>query len=62
MAQASIVGKRIGRHRWGANNPKTIEGSLAFMVSVVVSAWFLRVCGLTEDFSVSGVARERLLG
>lgn len=50
--QASIVGKRLGRHRWFAANPKTIEGSAAFVTSVCVCAWLLRVCGVAEDFSV----------
>ena len=52
-ALASIVGKRFGRHRWTATTPKTIEGSLTFAVSVAACAWVLRVCGLTEEFSVS---------
>ncbi|KAJ3555264.1 hypothetical protein NM688_g2678 [Phlebia brevispora] len=51
-ALASIVGKRIGRRRWSPSNPKTIEGSAAFMLSVVVSAWLLRMCGFTERFSI----------
>ena len=37
-----------------ANYPKTVEGSVAFMLSVVVSVWALRLCGLTETFSVRG--------
>lgn len=52
-ALASIVGKRIGRHKWSASSSKTIEGSVAFAVSVIACAWILRVLGLTERFSVS---------
>ncbi|KAG8213069.1 Fph type histidine kinase [Butyriboletus roseoflavus] len=52
-ALASIVGKRIGKHRWSASSSKTIEGSTAFAVSVVGCAWVLRVVGLTERFSMT---------
>ena len=51
-ALASIVGKRIGRHRWSAGSSKTIEGSIAFAASVIVCAWVLRVFGVTGRFSV----------
>ncbi|KZT73082.1 histidine kinase [Daedalea quercina L-15889] len=51
-ALASIAGKRLGRHRWLATSPKTLEGSAAFTVSVVACAWLLRLCGLSEDFSI----------
>ncbi|KAI0710120.1 hypothetical protein C8Q76DRAFT_625541 [Earliella scabrosa] len=51
-ALASIVGKRLGRHRWFAANPKTIEGSVGFVASVLVCAWLLRVFGTVENFSV----------
>ncbi|KAI0784170.1 hypothetical protein C8Q75DRAFT_724975 [Abortiporus biennis] len=51
-ALASIVGKRIGIHRWTSTSPKTVEGSVAFTVSVVACAWLLRVFGFTEDFSI----------
>lgn len=50
--QASIVGKRLGRHRWLATSPKTVEGSAAFALSIVVCAWVLRVLGFSEHFSV----------
>ncbi|KAI0711959.1 hypothetical protein C8T65DRAFT_574778 [Cerioporus squamosus] len=52
-ALASIVGKRLGRHRWFAANPKTIEGSAGFVGSVCVCAWLLQVFGTVEDFSVA---------
>lgn len=51
-ALASIVGKRLGRHRWTSTTAKTMEGSAAFTVSVVGCAWVLRILGLTEDFSL----------
>ncbi|KXN91673.1 Dolichol kinase sec59 [Leucoagaricus sp. SymC.cos] len=50
-AVASVVGKRIGVHRWSPTTTKTLEGSLAFVVSVVVSAWLLRLVGSAEPFS-----------
>ncbi|KAI6025596.1 Fph type histidine kinase [Pisolithus orientalis] len=51
-AMASIVGKRIGRYRWFAGSPKTVEGSMAFVFSLVMCAWCLRLFGLVEDFSM----------
>ncbi|KAH9928691.1 uncharacterized protein B0H18DRAFT_1084426 [Fomitopsis serialis] len=51
-ALASIAGKRLGRHRWLATSPKTLEGSAAFVVSIVACAWMLRLCGLSEHFSI----------
>jgi len=53
--KASIVGRRFGIHRWSPTSSKTIEGSLAFVVSVFVAAMLLRVVGQVEAFSVSGV-------
>ncbi|PWN19007.1 hypothetical protein BCV69DRAFT_288207 [Microstroma glucosiphilum] len=50
-ALASIVGRRYGRLHWPASS-KTIEGSAAFLSSVVFSAWFLRVIGWCQDFSL----------
>ncbi|KAJ7454788.1 hypothetical protein FB451DRAFT_1049556 [Mycena latifolia] len=50
-ALASIVGKRHGRHVWSPTTLKTLEGSGAFTLSVVASAWALRVCGLVAPFS-----------
>ncbi|KAK7032860.1 dolichol kinase [Favolaschia claudopus] len=50
-ALASIVGKLHGRHAWSPTTPKTLEGSAAFVASVVASAWALRLCGLVEVFS-----------
>ncbi|TFY82873.1 hypothetical protein EWM64_g1139 [Hericium alpestre] len=51
-AVASVVGKRFGRHKWSPTTSKTVEGSAAFTISVVAVAWMLRLCGLTEDFSM----------
>ena len=50
--QASIVGKRLGVHRWSATTTKTLEGSLAFVVSILMAAFFLRLAGFLEAFSV----------
>ncbi|KAJ7086083.1 hypothetical protein B0H15DRAFT_1023172 [Mycena belliarum] len=50
-ALASIVGKRHGRHVWSPTTSKTLEGSAAFTLSVVASAWALRLCGLVAPFS-----------
>lgn len=49
---ASIVGKRIGNHRWSPGTFKTLEGSAAFVFSIVVCAWALRLCGVVEAFDV----------
>ncbi len=51
-AQASVVGKKVGRYKWSPTTPKTLEGSAGFTISVVAFAWALRVCGLVEEFSV----------
>ncbi|KAG8873529.1 hypothetical protein FRB98_008907, partial [Tulasnella sp. 332] len=50
-AVASIIGKRFGRHQWTNNSPKTVEGTLGFVVSTVAVAWFLKAIGVTEAFS-----------
>ncbi|KAF9648803.1 hypothetical protein BDM02DRAFT_3095826, partial [Thelephora ganbajun] len=51
-ALASVVGKRLGRNRWSPSNQKTGEGSIAFTLSVTLSALFLRLLGLVEEFPV----------
>ncbi|EJD49062.1 hypothetical protein AURDEDRAFT_85412 [Auricularia subglabra TFB-10046 SS5] len=51
-AMASIVGKRLGRRRWSAASGKTVEGTAAFVLSVVACAVGLRAFGLVEKFSV----------
>ncbi|KAH9856541.1 hypothetical protein C2E23DRAFT_865957 [Lenzites betulinus] len=55
-ALASIAGKRLGRHRWFAANPKTVEGSAAFVASVCLCAWLMRAFGIVEEFSVGRYA------
>jgi len=54
-AAASIVGRRLGVHRWSPTTNKTLEGSLAFIFSVFASAVLLRLFGYVEPFSVSFV-------
>ncbi|KAF8301039.1 hypothetical protein DL93DRAFT_2102769 [Clavulina sp. PMI_390] len=44
---ASIVGKRYGKHKWFELN-KSVEGSVAFVFSVVGSAKVLEVLGLVD--------------
>ncbi|SNX87634.1 related to SEC59 - Dolichol kinase [Melanopsichium pennsylvanicum] len=50
-ALASIVGRRYGRMYWPGGSSKTVEGSLAFVMSIGVSAWMLRMMGWCEQFS-----------
>lgn len=52
FCQASIVGKRFGVHRWSVTTSKTLEGSIAFVVSILTAAFFLRLAGFLEAFSV----------
>ncbi|KZV74673.1 hypothetical protein PENSPDRAFT_572701 [Peniophora sp. CONT] len=52
-AIASIYGKRFGRIRWTAGTPKTVEGSLAFTLSVAAFAGLLYVCGVVPKFSAA---------
>ncbi|GAA5892804.1 hypothetical protein JCM5296_006011 [Sporobolomyces johnsonii] len=49
---ASIVGKLVGRVRWPGTS-KTVEGTGAFIVSIVFCAWLLRLVGLVEPFSMA---------
>ncbi|TNY21389.1 dolichol kinase [Rhodotorula diobovata] len=48
---ASIVGKLVGRTRWPGTT-KTLEGTAAFVSSVVLCAWLLRLVGVVEPFSL----------
>ncbi|GAA5821323.1 hypothetical protein JCM10212_006779 [Sporobolomyces blumeae] len=48
---ASIIGKLFGRTRWPGTS-KTVEGTAAFIVSIMVSAWVLRVVHLVPSFSL----------
>ncbi|PWN37332.1 uncharacterized protein FA14DRAFT_13142 [Meira miltonrushii] len=50
-ALASIIGRRYGRVRW-PNSGKTLEGSVAFIVSIFASAIFLRLIGWCAPFSL----------
>jgi len=51
-ALASVVGRRYGRMYWPASS-KTVEGSAAFVSSIFISAWMLRLVGWVGEFSVS---------
>ncbi|BGP46622.1 dolichol kinase [Rhodotorula kratochvilovae] len=61
---ASIVGKLAGRTRWPGTS-KTLEGTAAFISSVVLCAWLLRLFGVVEPFSlpryILGVTLSALL-
>jgi dolichol kinase len=50
-ALASIIGRRYGRMKWPANG-KTVEGTIAFVVSIYVSAIVLRLLGWCAPFSL----------
>jgi len=52
-ALASIVGKRWGRLKWAPTTSKTVEGSAAFALSVLLCAWALRGLGVISPFSTS---------
>ncbi|KAF9484335.1 hypothetical protein BDN70DRAFT_910722 [Pholiota conissans] len=64
-AAASIVGRRIGAHRWSPTTSKTLEGSLAFVFSILTATFFLRFASVVESFAtaryVSVVAISALL-
>jgi dolichol kinase len=65
MNQASIVGRRLGTHRWSPTSSKTLEGSCAFVLSVLVAAELLRLLGVVEEFSVGAdleSGTEKLIG
>lgn len=51
-ALASIIGRRYGKVHWPGSS-KTVEGSAAFCVSIIFSAWLLRLFHLAGSFSVS---------
>ncbi|KAF8150767.1 hypothetical protein B0H34DRAFT_801693 [Crassisporium funariophilum] len=50
-AAASIIGRRLGVYRWSPTTFKTLEGSLAFVLSIFVSAMLVRLSGYVEAFS-----------
>ncbi|KAF9532582.1 hypothetical protein CPB83DRAFT_880691 [Crepidotus variabilis] len=50
-AAASIVGRRLGNHKWSPTSSKTLEGTFAFVASIFVAALLLRLLGHVEPFS-----------
>ncbi|PPR02605.1 hypothetical protein CVT24_002176 [Panaeolus cyanescens] len=50
-AAASLVGRRIGVHKWSPTTNKTVEGSVGFVIAVFVPALLLRLFGYAEAFS-----------
>lgn len=51
-SQASIVGRRIGRLRWCTVFGKTVEGSIAFFLSVLGASWIMWAFGVVDNFNV----------
>nr|XP_018263518.1 dolichol kinase [Kwoniella dejecticola CBS 10117]OBR85676.1 dolichol kinase [Kwoniella dejecticola CBS 10117] len=49
-ALASIVGRKIGTIRWTSSSGKTVEGSIAFLLSMLLSSGLLWVFGLVDTF------------
>lgn len=47
------MGKRVGRVKWSNAGGKTVEGSVAFTLSVLVSTIFLWAFGMVKSFQVS---------
>jgi len=60
-AMASVVGKRWGKHQWTINSPKTLEGTVGFLISTLAGAWVLRVTGISEAFSTTRYCLAALL-
>ncbi|KAF8199644.1 hypothetical protein BJ912DRAFT_1020220 [Pholiota molesta] len=52
-AAASVVGRRLGTHRWSPTTSKTLEGSLAFACSILIVTLFLRLAGIVDPFSTA---------
>lgn len=50
--QASIVGRRYGRRLWSTSSGKTVEGSVAFVVSVVAAVEVASLVGIVPPVSV----------
>lgn len=60
-AAAALVGRRFGRLHWG-NNPRTVEGSLAFLVTgLVVMAFFPHIVFWIGAVSVVAAALAEAL-
>ncbi len=53
--QASIVGKYVGRVHW-PGSPKTVEGTAAFVGSILACAWLMRAVGMVEGFDMGRYA------
>ena len=49
---ASVVGRRYGRLYWPGGSSKTVEGTLAFVTSIMGAAWLLRLVGWCESFDL----------
>ncbi|XP_017146467.1 dolichol kinase isoform X1 [Drosophila miranda] len=42
---ASVVGSKMGRNMWG-NTSRSLEGTIAFVMSILLSVWLLEATGL----------------
>ncbi|EJU04762.1 hypothetical protein DACRYDRAFT_47116 [Dacryopinax primogenitus] len=51
-ALASIIGRKIGKHRWSSASGKSVEGSAALAGSVWLCALLLRLSGIVDPFSL----------
>ncbi|WWD01023.1 hypothetical protein V866_007961 [Kwoniella sp. B9012] len=49
-ALASIVGRKIGRLRWTTSSGKTVEGSIAFLLSMLACSGSLWMLGVVDPF------------
>ncbi|WVW82713.1 hypothetical protein I302_104724 [Kwoniella bestiolae CBS 10118] len=49
-ALASIVGRKIGRLRWTTSSGKTVEGSVAFLLSMLACSGALWLVGVVDTF------------
>lgn len=61
FCQASIIGRRIGHIRWMSGNPKTVEGTASFILSILLAAVTIRTAGVVEKFSVTRYAASTIL-
>ncbi|XP_062129082.1 dolichol kinase [Drosophila sulfurigaster albostrigata] len=44
---ASVVGSKYGRNKW-SNSTRSVEGTIAFVVSILLSVWFLELGGILD--------------
>ncbi|EDW48165.1 dolichol kinase [Drosophila sechellia] len=42
---ASVVGSKLGRNKWGRSS-RSLEGTIAFVVSILMAVWLLAISGL----------------